>query len=866
MRFFSTNNKRSLLVISLVVGLLTVTSLLLAWRGVNMVRHTSERELDLVASVLLADVRNVLLSSSADASLTWQHDVKSYDGIRGVGLYLADGKRIFTYRNPGVGRVEVPEQISSAMSVTCMVGCGKAYAVAHGQDVLGHLWLEIDSCGHPVRFLPVVLVILLVASLILLITAVLLSRLETQVEQPISRLAGTVQDICERKDFSLRVASERSGGSMDGLTASVNLLLDEIVSREKDMVSLLDRLESRVETRTAALQEINTRLRHEKTRADNAATVKSDFLANMSHEIRTPMNGIIAACDLATEEEVSPKVGNYLKIIQESSHALLLVVRDILDFSRLEAGNLPLDVKTFRLSDLANGVEDTFRHKAMQEHLDFVVSCEGDVPDLLVGDIGRLRQIVDNLVDNGLKFTKSGSVTTKFSCRDKGDDEVELIIKVTDTGIGLPKSSIYRIFDAFHQEDSSMTREFGGTGLGLAISKRLAKMMGGTITVEGEAGKGCVFTVQVRLGWQAEQVAEGVKAPLPSRALADTALDLSGLHILVVEDNEINRGIAEAMLTGMGVTVDTAVNGKLGVDKVALHSYDAVLMDMQMPVMDGYNAIAKIRAMEKGGSLPIIALTAHALEHDRERCLQAGADDYVSKPVNKKHVEQVLARFFGEEKGTISSPVPQVPTGEAGVAQHYSSTIDPQGAMVRLGVEEDVYRRVVETFCLDYHTFDGRLAKALDDRDVKAVQTLVHSLKGSSGTVGADALAERARKMEEGCKSGTLPAPEQIGLLLADLAEVIQGLGFYQGEGGMPKEEQGDIVVVDQQKVVGILHELADSLDQSMYDNINAAFRELEVNLVSPDVATLDQMIRMYQYEEAHSLVEKIIEGLSLEA
>lgn len=708
--------------------------------------------------------------------------------------------------------------------------------------------------------MPVVVALLGGSLVVLLVAGLFLFRLTSGVDEAIIRLADMVQHICQRKDFSLRAATELHGPTMDSLTSAINQLLDEIVAREGEMVKLQDHLESRVATRTAALQEINSRLRHEKKRADNAAMVKSDFLANMSHEIRTPMNGIIAACDLANEEVVSPKVGNYLKIIQESSHALLLVVRDILDFSRLEAGNMVLAAKVFTMTELVNGVEETFRHKAVQEHLDFVVERGEDVPEFLVGDIIRLRQIVDNLVDNGLKFTKSGSVTVQFSCRSMSDQEVGLHIKVTDTGIGLAKASSYRVFEAFHQEDSSMTREFGGTGLGLAISKRLAKMMGGTITVTGEPGKGSVFTVQVRLGWQAASPEQDDLPAGPVEVGDEDITYLAGLHILLVEDNEINRGIAEAMLTSMGITVDTAVNGKLGVDKFALHRYDAILMDMQMPVMDGYTAIAKIRGMEKGKTIPIIALTAHALDYDRDRCLQAGADSYVSKPVKRQQVLRELAHFFAAARPAAkASLLPVAGKDESGGGD---DIVDRQAAISRLGVTASVYKHVVETFCADYQSFPARLAEALAQHDLETVRVLVHSLKGSGSTVGAENLAQEARLIEDGCKGGKLPEAERVEHLLRSLAEVIGRFCPTGGGGEIVSEDKGAVEIKDQGKLVASLHELADSLDQSMYDTINTSFQAVAENIVAPQVAQLEQMIRMYKYDEALQLVQEMLDDL----
>ena len=849
------------------VGLLSLLVLFFTWHGVKGVRLSMEQGVDLLASLLVPDVRQGLLEPGVKPP-SWQQTVRRHDGLRGVALYQDDGQRIFVYRNPKVNKVQVPEMMASPQVAKFQRGCEKGFAVK-GEDgqLLGYLWLSVGSYGHPIRYLPVVLVVMLMAIFALAGVYLLTSLVDKRRDDVLLQLAGLIGDICQSKNFTLR-ADTQGGKAFHELSAAINQLLDEIVSGQDEMVSLQEHLESRVETRTAALQEINTRLRKEKVRADNAATVKSDFLANMSHEIRTPMNGIIAACDLAIEEEVSPKVGNYLKIIQESSHALLLVVRDILDYSRREAGNLVLEKTFFSLDELENGVVDSFQAKAVQEHLDFQVGSDADVPRSLLGDLGRLRQIIDNLVDNGIKFTKSGSVSVHFACEDIREKDLQFIVTVQDTGIGLAQESVRKIFEAFHQEDSSMTREYGGTGLGLAISKRLASMMGGTITVDGELGRGATFTVAVRLGWQAQK--QEKPALSPGKAVdspAEESLDLAGLHFLLVEDNEINRGIAEAMLTGLGVTVDTAVNGKIGVDKVGLHSYDAVFMDMQMPVLDGYGAIEQIRAMPDKDELPIIALTAHALEYDRKRCLQVGANDYLSKPVKLQEMLTVLARIFGA--GAVQAPtegdaialVAERVAGSEGASA--SGEIDRAGAIRRLGVEDSVYDRVVDTFCKDYQGFADRLAQALDDQDLSGVQTLSHSLKGSSGTVGADRLAQLAKDMEFGCKDGKFPTPDQVGELLTDLQEVLKRFSASQPLLAPEPEVSGEFIVEDEQLVAGQLQELAEALDQSMYDAINASYQSLSTSLQAPELAELDQMIRMYQYEEAYALVGQLQEKLT---
>ncbi|MEN8141493.1 MAG: response regulator [Thermodesulfobacteriota bacterium] len=701
-------------------------------------------------------------------------------------------------------------------------------------------------------------VVLALALIVMGLGALLCQHQRWRQQEEVAALATALKEMGATGDYGRRL---EPSPFFAVLGEELNLLLAEVDNGRRDMAKLQGHLESRVASRTAALETVNRRLFQEKARADMATMVKSDFLANMSHELRTPMNGIIAACDLASEEKVSPKIANYLRIIQESSQALLMIVRDTLDFSQLEAGDLALDITTFPLARLTTGLEETFRPRAEQEQLSLVVSASHDIPPLLRGDLARLQQIIDNLVDNGLKFTRQGAVTVNFSCQERQGDTVMLVVKVADTGIGMEQASMERIFDAFHQEDSSKTREFGGAGLGLAISQRLAKMMGGSISVAGEEGQGCVFTVRVRLGCQANGAPLLVAGDGDEGGAPKGELDLSGRHVLLVEDDEINRGIIEALLTGLGVTVDTAIDGQQGVDKVVENLYDAVFMDMQMPVLNGFQAIEQIRDLPQAGDLPIIALTAHALEHDRERCLEAGADDYISKPVNRQQISQVLLRFFAVEEPLEPQELPpgggedeQEPLPDLGA-------VDRAAAIVRLGVERDVYERVVKTFCNDYREFGERLLPAHGGGDQKGLETMLHSLKGSSGTVGAQNLSAYALELEGMARAGNQPTADELAELLTGLTQVLAGFADLDGPEG-EVEASPQAAALSEEEVLAILEELAESLDQSIYDNINSAFKRLESGLAVPEVATLGQMIRVYQYDEALALVGALLADL----
>jgi signal transduction histidine kinase/ligand-binding sensor domain-containing protein/CheY-like chemotaxis protein len=427
------------------------------------------------------------------------------------------------------------------------------------------------------------------------------------------------------------------------------------------------RLVAMVDARTRELQEEVA----ERTRAERAlveareaalegSRLKSEFLANMSHEIRTPMNGIIGMTELALDHPLEPKVQEYLRIVGASAHSLMDVINDILDFAKIEAGKLDLQDADFDLRDLLNGLVALLGPQASRKGLAIRGDVAADVPGRLVGDAGRLRQVLTNLIGNALKFTDQGEIRIEVTNASAGagtgasangnananaeksanDAKVTLRFAVIDTGIGIAENDRTRIFEAFTQVDGSATRRFGGTGLGLAISSQLVQLMGGQLHLDSTVSRGSTFSFVVTFG-----IAETPRASAPLPAYARAARPLA---VLVAEDSPVNQLLVRRLLEKAGHRVTIVDTGLAAVDAVARTHFDAVLMDVQMPEMDGFDATSRIRAAENGGRrLPIIALTAHAIQGDRERCLAAGMDAYVSKPIRPELLFASLAEVTG---------------------------------------------------------------------------------------------------------------------------------------------------------------------------------------------------------------------------
>ena len=885
--------------------------------------RTMERDLTILGDVIANNSTAALTFDDASAARDALSALRAQKHVIAACMYRANGTPFATYRRDAGQSSQWPGRAQVAQTGMHDDWLAVVQPVLLDGERIGTVYIRSDLMemhARVRRYATIVGLVLLAASLIALLMA---SRLQRMISRPLLHLAAVTRRVTDERNYGVRAVSEghdEVGQLIDGF----NGMLGQIQNRDRQLQEHQEHLESEVQSRTAELVRANTELTTARDRAEEASRAKSEFLANMSHEIRTPLNGVIGMTELTLDTHLTEEQRDYLQTARSSADTLLSVINDILDFSKIEAGRLDLDHSGF---DLRSEVDTALRTVALRAHqkgLELACDVRPDVPEGVVGDPVRLKQVLVNLVGNAIKFTDRGEVVVRIEREEVDGEEVALHVSVSDTGIGIAPQKLKSIFEAFTQADNSTTRRFGGTGLGLTICKRLVEMMGGRVWVESLENRGTTFHFTLRLGlqsaasrpealarealkglramivddnstnrrilseqlgavglkvtavegaqaaltelWRAKaesepfaliimdyhmpemdglQLAERIKElpgiagstilmltsggqtgdsarsrelgmaayltkPISQKQLyqvvaqvlgakAATPLETAPAHpkeatdmnplvsgsptpnaaplrVLLAEDNFVNQKLAVTMLQKRGHAVTVAGDGLEALEALARAPFDVVLMDVHMPRMGGFEATAKIRERERasGGRIPVIALTALAMTGDREKCLQAGMDAYVSKPINAADLFGTLNRLFPNRAGSAAPAGPaQRPVAEAEV-------LDMERLQQNMEGDAEVLQDIVSVFLRDQPALERELSEALQREDSATLARAAHTFKGLLLTLAARPAADAALRLEMLARSGQLvdaqPAWRELQTQLARLQPVLGSL------------------------------------------------------------------------------------------
>jgi signal transduction histidine kinase/CheY-like chemotaxis protein/HPt (histidine-containing phosphotransfer) domain-containing protein len=652
----------------------------------------------------------------------------------------------------------------------------------------------------------------------------------------------------------------------------------DVIEKVKMELSMPSRAElmKELEKKNEELIVYTEDLKEAKNIAEEAAQSKADFLANMSHEIRTPMNAIIGMTYLIQKTDLSQKQKDYIEKIQASSQHLLGIINDILDFSKIESGKFEIEEIDFELSQVLNNLVTFIEEKCYLKNLKLIFDIDPNLPNSLKGDPLRIGQILINYASNAVKFTQEGQITIRIKNEKEVDNNCVVRFEVEDTGIGMTEEQKNKLFQPFQQGDTSTTRKYGGTGLGLAISKQLASLMNGEVGAETCLGKGSVFwfTAQLRKNISAKKISTSqfkihgeneIKRDLTANMMEEYCGTIGKIRILLVEDNELNQQVVVELLSDLGIVIDIAENGESAIRKINRNLYDMVLMDMQMPIMDGVAATKEIRKNPKFERLPIVGITANAMVQDREKCMQAGMNDYLPKPIEPIKLFYMIKKW-APNKRISNKEMKDIHDETFDVVNFNISGLDFEAGLRRVLGKKRSYINLLRKYVSGQKNTFLQLEEMLSKGEWNDAFRLIHTLKGVSGSIGAIQIQEKADILEAAIKERVSDKilKSIINETSLMLKKMIEGL-----ENVLPKEEvliKQREIEVSKEDILKLLEELrpfVKSLKPKKCAELMIKYRTIKwpVNMEKQAI-DLDKLISKYKFKEAIKVLEALVINL----